>query len=79
MKDCWHEDPDERLEFTEIETRLNNPFHSYQMIVSTSDSEEGSEHLHAEQAGKRLRLEEARLGPIHIDRFISQIQRSFPS
>lgn len=51
MKDCWHEDPDERLEFTGIETRLNNPFHSYEMI-SASDSEEGTEHLDAARSGK---------------------------
>jgi len=52
MKDCWHEDPDERLEFSEIETRLNNPFHSYEMVVSASDSEEGSEQMDAERSGK---------------------------
>ncbi|XP_020623314.1 tyrosine-protein kinase transmembrane receptor ROR2-like [Orbicella faveolata] len=50
MKDCWWEDPDERLEFSEIETRLNNPLHSYDMVVSASDSEEGGEHLDAERS-----------------------------
>ena len=53
MKDCWHQDPDERLEFGEIQTRLNNPFHSYEMVPSESDSEEGSEHMVAERSGKR--------------------------
>lgn len=53
MKDCWWEDPDERLEFSEIETRLNNPLHSYDMVVSASDSEEGGEYLDAERSGKR--------------------------
>ncbi|KAJ7370090.1 hypothetical protein OS493_034301 [Desmophyllum pertusum] len=45
MKDCWEADPEKRLEFTGIETRLNNPFQSYDMFISASDNEEESEDV----------------------------------
>ncbi len=50
MKDCWYEDPDKRLDFTGIETRLDNPFHSYEMFVAT-DGEEGTGAAHAAPSG----------------------------
>ena len=50
MKDCWHEDLDKRLEFTEIQSRLDNPFHSYE-VLSATDIEEGTEAMDAARSG----------------------------
>ena len=51
MKDCWEADPEKRLEFTGIEARLNNPFQSYDMIISASDNEEESEDVDTAPGG----------------------------
>lgn len=45
MKDCWHEDPKKRLEFSEIQTRLSDPFNSNYGSCAESNNQLLSENM----------------------------------
>ncbi|RMX42737.1 hypothetical protein pdam_00014156 [Pocillopora damicornis] len=51
MKDCWHEDPKKRLEFSEIQTRLSDPFNSNYGSCAESNNQLLSENMSVSLSG----------------------------
>lgn len=45
MKECWHKEPEKRLEFTAISMRLKNPYHDYDVPPAEEGPEEDKELL----------------------------------
>ena len=53
MKDCWHKDPEKRVEFPVIGARLNDPYNNYD-VPPSSDTEDGNDVVDSTEQGMKL-------------------------